>query len=149
MLYVMIGVPASGKSTIARANCAELEDCVLVSSDSIREKLYGDEAVQGNGALVFDLLYREVNYQLRKGKDVIIDATNLRRRDRKRAIQMGHDCGHEVTALYCATTLDKALEWNNKRKRHVPEDVIRRMFKALEAPTYEEGFQYINEFTMA
>lgn len=41
-LYVMVGLPASGKSTIA-AEYVEQHDAVLVSSDAIRAEIYGDE----------------------------------------------------------------------------------------------------------
>ena len=50
--YMMIGLPASGKSTIAK-EIAESEDAVIVSSDEIRKE-FGDVNDQSQNARVFE-----------------------------------------------------------------------------------------------
>ena len=44
-LYMMVGLPASGKSTYAKL-LAEEVDGIIVSSDAIRKEWYGDENIQ-------------------------------------------------------------------------------------------------------
>lgn len=50
--YMMIGLPASGKSTIAKG-MAKSEDAVIVSSDEIRKE-FGDVNDQTQNAKVFE-----------------------------------------------------------------------------------------------
>lgn len=50
--YMMIGLPASGKSTIAK-EISKSEDAVIVSSDEIREE-FGDVNDQSQNAKVFE-----------------------------------------------------------------------------------------------
>lgn len=51
-LYMMIGLPASGKSTIAK-ELSKSEDAVIVSSDEIRREL-GDINDQSQNTKVFE-----------------------------------------------------------------------------------------------
>ena len=48
-LTLLIGLPGSGKTTYAK-NYAQkyINDVVHLSSDKIRQELYGDETIQGN-----------------------------------------------------------------------------------------------------
>lgn len=50
--YMMIGLPASGKSTIAK-EIAKSEDAVIVSSDEIRRE-FGDVNDQSQNVKVFE-----------------------------------------------------------------------------------------------
>ena len=45
--HLLIGPPATGKTTVA-ALLAPLLDAELLSTDRIREELYGDPMIQGN-----------------------------------------------------------------------------------------------------
>lgn len=58
--YMMIGLPASGKSTIAK-EIAKSEDAIIVSSDEIRKE-FGDVNDQSQNAKVF----KEVEKRLKQ-----------------------------------------------------------------------------------
>ena len=45
--HMLIGIPASGKSTLAN-ELAPLINAEILSTDKIREELYKDETIQGN-----------------------------------------------------------------------------------------------------
>ena len=52
-LFVMVGLPASGKSYEAK-EIAKMELAYVVSSDAIRAELWGSEEVQGDNSFIFD-----------------------------------------------------------------------------------------------
>lgn len=81
-LEILIGLPGSGKSTYAKEEHESDSNSVYLSSDKIREELYGNESVQGNPAEVFTLMQSRAIEALKNGRDVFYDATNLTRKDR-------------------------------------------------------------------
>ena len=138
-LYTMIGIPGSGKSTIAK----QIPNAVVISSDAIRKELYGAEEIQGNGKQVFDLVYKRIGEELAKGNDVVFDATNLTPRARKAVFRFSA----EHIALFVDTLLGKCLKRNAARERKVPKEVIYRMHHNLVYPSKEEGFSKIIKIT--
>ena len=141
-LIIMCGIPASGKSTVAKYFNSN-----IVSTDSIRKELYGDEGTQGNGKDVFSLAYSRIRNYLSLGENVVFDATNIRKRDRKTVIDIGkeYNCDN-IIICYCSTSLKIALKRNANRERKVPAPVIERMFNNFEKPSYAEGVNYICVF---
>lgn len=149
---MLIGLPASGKSTYAKT-LAEQENAVIISTDKIREELFGDEAIQENehygGAKVFNTAFIRIREALRYGKNVIFDATNVRRKQRKTFVKDFTQYCYEnniicsFQAILIATPYEKCLQNNLMRKRVVPEEVIKRMMVNFEVPIYKEGWDSI------
>lgn len=138
-LYTMIGIPGSGKSTIAN----QIPNAVVICPDSIRKELYGSEEIQGDGKRVFDLAYQRIGDELAKGNDVVFDATNTTLRARKAVFRFPA----EHIAIFVDTLLDKCLKRNATRERKVPEEVIYRMHNNLIYPSKTEGFSKIIRIT--
>lgn len=139
-LNVMIGVPGCGKSTFAESG--EIPGVVL-SSDKIR-KMYWSETDQSHNAEVFDILKETAASLLDDGKDVIIDATNVKPDWRQWCIDMAHDKGAECRAYsFEHVSVDTCLERNRNRARQVPDDVIRHYADMLVTPTKDEGFDAV------
>lgn len=124
----MIGVPASGKSTIAQRIFKEYHFPV-VSSDSVREQLYGDENIQGSPNAVFAEVYRQANIFLETAGVCIVDATNVNRQNRLQAI--AQTLPSEVVYIIADTDIELAKQRNHLRERKVPLFVIERMNKQL------------------
>ena len=82
VLHVMVGISGSGKSTIAK-EIANEENAVIVSSDSLRKELLGDENRQDANELVFNEYHKRIKNNLIKGKSVIADAINLTMKSRR------------------------------------------------------------------
>lgn len=139
-LTILIGLPGSGKTTIAANKKA---DTVLVSSDAIRAELYGKEEVQGNPSEVFSRYYGKIEYALVTNKDVICDATNITKMSRSRSIELAKKYGYNVKAIFINKDANTCIHQQQKRERQVPISVILRMAKNLEEPTYSEGFNEI------
>ena len=146
-VYVMVGIPASGKSSIAK-KVAEDNNAVILSSDAIRAELYGDESVQGDPAEVFGLLYRRAYENLVMNKNVIIDATNVSCKTRRNIMNKFRNLDVKFIAVYCDISLDEALKRNSERSRNVPYFVIQRMYNQLVEPSYDEGFDNIIIYNM-
>lgn len=125
-LVIMVGVPGSGKSTIASKLAAR--GYVRISADDIREELYGDAKVQGNPKEVFGIVMDRFIKAVNRGSCVVIDNTNVTRNTRSRYIKAASRLGYEVFLFTMQTDLQTCLQRNRLRKRVVPEEVIRRMW---------------------
>src|SRR5205814_5331265 len=79
VLYVLVGIQSSGKSTWARANAGSLQ-AEVVASDEIRNELEAEglEATH-EGDRVFAIFEARVARLLDAGHSVIADATHARR----------------------------------------------------------------------
>lgn len=141
-LYLTCGIPGSGKTTKA-LQLAEEKNLMVLSSDDIREKLYGDARVQGDPKEVFAALDKEVEKNLRRGQSVVYDATNLTRRLRQNIMQKFSGCVKDVYCILLCTNKEECLRRNASRDRQVPVDVINRMYERFEVPRQEEGFKQI------
>jgi len=141
-LFMMIGLPASGKSTIAK-EIAESEDAEIVSSDKIRKELFGNEEVQLDNGQVFKIVHNRLIDGLKAGKNMIFDATNINYKKRRAFLQTLNKLDVIKVAILIATPYEECIERNSKRKRKVPEDVIKNMYHNFYIPQYYEGFDDI------
>lgn len=145
ILVLMVGLPASGKSTLA-VKLASLYNAVIHSSDNIREELSGDINNQDINNKVFDLLHKRIKDDLKSGKNVIWDSTNISSKRRvvflKELNQQKIKCNK--TCMLMATPYEQCLNNNQQRERIIPEEVITRMYKNFEIPSKYEGFDEVH-----
>lgn len=139
--FMLIGPAGCGKSTLAESFWSP-DKYEIVSSDEIREELYGDAAIQRNPREVFEIMHSRTIKYLKEGTHVIYDATNLTYKNRKSILDKVSSLAYCV-AMVVATPLDTILEQNRSRERVVPEDVIMRQLRQFEMPTLSEGFDTI------
>lgn len=91
-LTLMVGPSGAGKSTWLRspeAAAMGIHESHIVSSDQIRADLCGDFRDQTKNEAVFTALHAVVRARLEQGLPAVIDATNLKRRDRINAAALG------------------------------------------------------------
>ena len=147
---MMIGIPASGKTSLAE-QIAKSEDAEIVSSDNIRKELYGDENIQGDNNKVFRILQDRVVKGLKANKNMIYDATNISYKTRMAFLQRIGKLDVEKIAIMVATPYEQCLIRNSQRERQVPEEVIKRMHYNFYVPQYFEGWddiqiKYTNDY---
>lgn len=138
---MMVGLPGSGKSTIAKELSVK-ENAILHSSDDLREELFGDADNQNSNWLLFQELQKRISRDLLAGKSVIYDATNLSYKKRKALIER-LEIGCYKECCMVATPYEKCLSQNRSRSRSVPEKVIESMYKSIFVPQYFEGWDNI------
>lgn len=141
-LTLMVGLPASGKSTYARV-LGEADNTTVLSSDILRKELLGSEADQSNNDLVFKTLYERARALLKDGKNVVIDATNINAKDRKRTLSNFSDLHIERFCYVMSTPVDVCIERDKNRDRTVGENIINKFLCRFEIPMYFEGFDEI------
>lgn len=146
ILRIMIGLPASGKSTY----CSEWHNngWIINSSDAIREEFYGSEDVQSHNDIIFNTMLRRTLAALAAGVDCIYDATNLVAKRRANLIKeiRRHYPDTHIEAIVMATPYFECLKRNLARERHVPAYVIQSMMKRFEMPAEWEGFDEIRVY---
>lgn len=144
-LYTLIGIPGAGKSWVA-AEYAKKYDAVIISSDTIRGQLYGDESVQNDPARVFRIVHEEVKRYLCKGCNVIMDATNINSKKRIAFLQeinkVCPDC--KKIAVVVVADKDTCVSRDLLRERTVGWEVIERMIANFQPPHYYEGWDAIH-----
>jgi predicted kinase len=149
-LLLLIGIPGSGKTRLA-SQLKQISSCRVISTDSIRAQLFGNEAIQGPWLLV----WREVEWQFRETVEqiqteqisfAVYDATNTRRRNRRHVIALARWAGFtQITAVWLDPPLELCLQRNQQRQRQVPDAVIQRMYRQLWScpPRLREGIDLL------
>jgi len=147
-LYVLVGVPGSGKSTwVSKQSWAR--DCVYVSTDMYVEdyaklvgktynevfKLYMPKAVK--------LMAQDVRVANKAGKDVIWDQTSTTIKSRAKKFRMLPD--YEVIAVVFPTPAEDELKRRlaSREGKSIPDNVMKSMISGFEMPTVEEGFKEV------
>lgn len=141
-LIMLIGLPGSGKSTYATRYKSNYPNTAIVSSDNIREELFGNANDQTHNGEVFTTMLNRTREFLRADIDVIYDATNI---NRKRRINLLKELPKDTIsiAVFFAVAFSLCKEQNEQRARVVPNEVMERMYKSINIPHYGEGFSDI------
>ena len=145
----MCGIAGCGKSSYAKL--LENSSTIIVSTDSIRNELYGSESEQGDYKEVLNTAYDRIKEAFKENKNVIFDATNTRVKYRENLLETLKDFNVNKEIYVINTSLEQALMNNNNRDRKVPEYVIKNQFEKFNTPTYSEGWDkifFINSFSL-
>lgn len=139
---MMVGLVGSGKSTYAK-QLAEETNAIICSSDAIREELCGDENSQDNNDEVFKILHSRIKECLKKGVNVIYDATSINSKRRRAFLSELRNIPCTKRCVIMATPFKECCERNAARDRVVPYEVIERMYKNWNTPYWFEGWDEI------
>lgn len=128
-IYYFMGLQGSGKSTEALEMLRRNPKLKRVNKDTLRHMLDGNEQDYNTEKRV-TLPIRDyaLTLLLGKGYDVIVDDTNLRRTYYEQICRIAQKIGDvRIIVRYFDISLKECLFRNAKRKRPVPEDLIKKM----------------------
>lgn len=147
-LYVLIGVPGSGKSTWIK-NQDWVDDCVVVSTDEFVEdwaKECGStysEVFEDYMPTAVKLMADKVVRSCEAGKDIIWDQTSTTQISRKRKFSMLPDYYKIAVVFRTPEQEELKRRLTSRPGKEIPEDVVYNMCQNWEEPTQEEGFNEI------
>jgi predicted kinase len=146
-VYMLIGVPGSGKSTYVGE--LEASNFVYVSSDYFIDKFACrmgktyDEVFKEVAPRAMRLMNRRVQTARRNQRTIVWDQTNTSRKSRaKKLLQLSE---YNKIAVFFETPPDVVLDKRlaSRPGKEIPDYVMRTMKENLEYPTLEEGFDVI------
>jgi len=147
-LYVLVGVPGSGKSTWIKDQTWML-GLTKVSTDNFVEayakqqgKTYS-EVFEEYMPNAIEQMSEQVIFARKHGHDIIWDQTSTTVASRVRKLKMLPE--YYSIAIVFATPEEKELKrrLNSRPGKEVPWDVVQGMIDNFEMPTEEEGFKEI------
>lgn len=163
---VMVGLPATGKSTIANFGLGvydRIEMPVFVySTDQFIEdaathfgKTY-DEMFEDNIKAATASMNDLLDDAIKEQKDIIWDQTNLGVGKRRKIINRMKQAGYQVR---CACIMppepghiSDQTEWkhrlNNRPGKNIPNHILVNMIESYVVPTIDEGFDVITFYNM-
>ena len=149
-LYVLVGVPAYGKTTWIN-NQNWIDDCVLVSTDDFVEAyakecgLTYSEVFDEYMPTAVELMLDKVVLARELGKDIIWDQTSCSIATRAKKIRMLPDYYKIAVVFQTPSTNELKQRLESRTGKNVPWGVVSDMAQKLEVepPSKEEGFDEI------
>ena len=143
------GLPASGKSTWARAYCEKNTDWIRVSRDDLRS-MRGKYWLPAQEKLITEMEKYCIIAALNKGYNIVIDATHLNQKNLAGKTQFIKEyCSSRRIDIQFETktfdlSVEKCIERDLKRANSVGEKVIRKFYDlylkpVIQSVEYVEG----------
>ena len=145
LFYLICGIPASGKSTIAKQIAAETH-FIVISPDEIRRELYpGKKYNPKQNEKTFRIFKSRITETFKAGDNIIIDAINRRPSERKQFAERAKKKGYHTICVYCKKDRKYAIHANRMRdeSKRVPDEVIARNYNHFVPPNESEGWNEI------
>ncbi len=130
VVALLIGVPASGKSTLARQLLGHA-GFVHLNADSIRKEVNGDESNHDRDNLVWMKFQERYEAALQSSEPVLVDNMNHTRATRSNLIRAARKAGYAVKLVYLDVPLAVCIERNRNRGKDIPDFTIMEKHVAL------------------
>lgn len=131
-LTLLRGLPASGKSTIARGYChASAAPTIRLNRDDIRRSMFDGEGILAwkDEELISHFQKAQAVVALKAGRNVIVDDMNLRKKYVREWNEFAIQRGAEFATQDVNTPVDVCVARDSARERQVGERVIRDIAK--------------------
>lgn len=152
ILTLLIGLPASGKSTWRSHNAA---GSVALSTDDLIEEYAARQGETYNQVFAdyidaaTTLFQNKFTAALNADQSIIIDRTNLTPKARDQYVRRARNRGYWIEGIVFRRPMTNLAhnEWNRRLVRPgkiIPLPTLISMFRSFKNPTLEEGFDAIN-----
>lgn len=128
-LYLIPGLPGSGKTTYAKQMQSIAPGLVRVNKDDLRGMLHDGQYSKQNEQLVRSMSIEIIMQALGSGDDVVVDDAGLMDPEKRKVYeQIAVDWGAEVIVIQdcMAITVEECIERDRQRANGVGEAVIRQ-----------------------
>ena len=133
-VYVMVGIPLSGKDTYIERYLPKLPK---ISLDDIRQEQHLKP--KEHTKLVVSMAKERAKTYLRKQQSFVWDATNTMRDTRKQLCQLFASYGARVRFIYLEASYEELIRRFHKRERVVPMEVTMNMLSRMDMIESWEG----------
>lgn len=147
-LYVLVGVPASGKSTWI-ANQTWAKDCVVTSTDKFvdeyaisKNKTYS-EVFNAFMPKAIEYMLEDVRKAREAGNDIVWDQTSTTVASRLKKIRMLKDYRKIAVVFKIPEAAELQRRLKSRPGKDIPGYVMKTMIDGFQIPTLEEGFDEI------
>ena len=144
-ILILIGIPASGKSTWATDFVSKNDGFIRVSRDDFRYMLKNSGVCEPKiESMVTDLVNESITHALLRRLNVILDNTNLKESHINEIIEKfkySADIDYRVFDI----SLEKALERDNNRDKKVGKLGITKMYKDYKILMDSFGFEPVKK----
>lgn len=135
-LYILVGLPGSGKSSLIKEYAQE--DHEILSSDALRVELYGFED-QTHNSEVFQEMNKRTREAGKAGKTVWYDATNINRKRRVALAKEMRKYFDSIEVIMCVCPIEELISRNETREeRHLPIEKLKQMLQSIQIPVIHE-----------
>lgn len=152
-IYVLVGLPASGKSTWTKNKLdSSPYRFDVISSDGIIERIAKEqgktysEMFQETAACANSQIWEDFRESLKNGNNIIWDQTNMTSKKRRKILSQLPKKYEKIAVLFEVEReeLTRRLDERAKREgKFIPKHVIESMLDSYQEPVVDEGFDKV------
>jgi predicted kinase len=148
VVYVLVGVPGSGKSTWIKNQTWALGLTVASTDNFIEDyakkqgKTYS-EVFDEYMPTAVDLMSTVVVHAREHGHDIIWDQTSTTVKSRARKFRMLRDYEHIAVVFKTPERDELDARLASRPGKNIPQEVVSSMISTFELPTKEEGYKEV------
>ena len=145
-LVILIGLPASGKSTYIKKNYPKH---IIVSNDHFVEKQAKKDDTDyttaynkiGRSKLI-ELGKKDFQKALKTNRSIVLDNTNLTKEIRKQYLDLANNY-KKIAIVFKISGKEQEKRLTQRKGKDIPTDVLNKMKQDYQAPSKSEGFEEI------
>jgi predicted kinase len=142
-LFMTVGLPLSGKSTLRKIVMDKNQGITLINADQLRYQIYGNRYHQNGEDMMWAIRKHFLEILMQNSNYVFIDETNTTIERRKSILNLAKKYKYKVFCFLIDTMKEVCINRANSKDDKYIIPVIERMSNQFKYPTIDEGFHKI------